>query len=191
MASTTASTASSASAAFRVIMEDAGMRRHVMSFARGCPARNMTNPVQAAQTGYLDMFTNESNSSPLVWPEDEDSRYWVLMDVQMIAARHGRLSMVRWVYEAHDLWAHIAPYEASRHGHLDVLKYLHSQLAPGFTPLAVRGACIHGSMDMIRFWHQHYSHLLDHTCVIIAVENGHNELIKFLLGMGIPYGDIN
>lgn len=79
--------------------------------------------------------------------------------------------------------------KASRNGHLDVVKYLHSIGAPWY-PQSIIWASSHGHLAVVKFLHNVVKMPCPSEAMDWASSNGHLAVVKFLHEIGVPIGTI-
>ena len=112
------------------------------------------------------------------------------VDVCTIAAKHGRLDILRWV-RAQDPpcpWNEQACELAASYGHLEILQWLRSQEPPcpwrDFTDYS---AAAHGQLACLQWAHTNGCPSAEkHTCEI-AAQNGNLEILQWVRAQDPPY----
>lgn len=69
---------------------------------------------------------------------------------------------------------------AARHGHIDVVRFLHFQRSEGCTTAALDNAAANGHLDVVQFLHNHRSEGGTVAAVDMAAANGHLEVVQYL-----------
>ncbi|RHY30928.1 hypothetical protein DYB32_003914 [Aphanomyces invadans] len=97
------------------------------------------------------------------------------------AAKHGHLNVLQFLH-AHRCtgWTADCMDSAAAHGHLNIVKFLHYNRSEGCTTFAMNQAAENGHLDVVRFLHENRTEGCTSFAMNQAAKNGHLSVVKFL-----------
>jgi hypothetical protein len=95
-----------------------------------------------------------------------------------IASENGHLECLKYLHTNGLFWNETAFSISAQHGHLECMKYLHANGCP-WNSEACRSASYYGQLECLKYLHEHGCPW-DRWSFINAAENGHLECLKYL-----------
>eukprot|EP00842_Homolaphlyctis_polyrhiza_P006895 jgi/Hompol1/795/HPOL_005415-RA len=98
-----------------------------------------------------------------------------------LAARHGRLSSLKWLHEHRtEGCTQEAMDDAAENGHLEVIQWLHANRSEGCTMRAMNLAAKEGRLHIVQWLHENRTEGCHSSAIDWAAIKGHTHVVRFL-----------